>query len=90
MSEEDKKLGLYPKYKVERIKDPDGKHDLCFFFVLDLDHDPFAFPALAAYIEHCQKEYPVLAAELALQIVMRTQYRTYSDGGLIDVRPKRR
>jgi len=89
MSEKsDKERGLYPRYTVKRNDDPDGKHDRCFFFVLDLDHDPFAFPALANYIEQCQKDYPVLAAELALEIVVRTRYRTYDGGGLIDVRPK--
>lgn len=89
MSEKsDKERGLYPKYTVKRNDDPEGKHSRCFNFVLDLDHDPYAFPALAIYIQHCQKEYPLLAAELALQIVVRTRYDSYPGEGLINVRIK--
>ena len=84
----DKERGLYPKYTVKRNDDSEGKHSRCFNFVLDLDHDPFAYPALAAYIEHCKKEYPLLAAELALQIVIRTEYNSCPGEGLISVRIK--
>ena len=61
---DDKSRGLYLKYYVERVKDPERKHAACFFFVLDLDHDPFALPALETYAENCEAEYPQLAADL--------------------------
>lgn len=60
-------VGVYEKYHVRRT---DGqsrkgkKHDRCIYFVLDLDHDPFAVPALAAYAEACRKEHPALAKDL--------------------------
>ncbi len=64
MPEEDKKRGLYRKYYVRRLGDAAGKHKRCFNFVLDLDHDPFAIPALKAYIAACEEEYPLLAEDL--------------------------
>jgi len=56
--------GLYRKYDVERIADPIGKHRDCEYFVLDLDHDPCAREALAAYIKACRPKYPTLAGDL--------------------------
>jgi hypothetical protein len=41
-----------------------AKHSACRYFVLDLDHDPFAAPALRAYAAACAAEYPALAADL--------------------------
>lgn len=32
--------------------------------VLDVTHDPFAVPAIKAYIKACQKDQPMLAADL--------------------------
>ena len=64
MSAGDKDRGLYSKYRVERLNDPEGKHEECDFFVLDLTHDPFALPAIRAYIDACRKEYPHLAVDL--------------------------
>ncbi len=60
----DKDRGVYKKYNVERLNDPEGKHDNCEYFVLDLVHDKFAKPALLAYADACEEEYPELAAEL--------------------------
>ena len=60
----DQERGLYKKYWVERINDKDGKHKNCPFFVLDLDHDPHAVPALRAYAMSCRKEYPLLFKDL--------------------------
>ena len=60
----DKTRGLYRKYKVDRLGDVDGKHNNCQYFVLDLDHDPHALPAIKAYIESCGEEYPMLADDL--------------------------
>ena len=55
--------GLYNKFRVER-RDGKAKHKDCTYFVLDLDHDPHAWPALDAYAEHCKAERPELAADL--------------------------
>jgi hypothetical protein len=59
--------GLYGKYRVERTDGksaPGEKHYGCQYFVLDLDHDPHARAALAAYRDSCKAEYPRLAADL--------------------------
>ncbi len=64
MADPDKKKGLYPKWYLERINDPDQKHDNCFVFVLDLTHDVHARFALIAYIESCKEDYPILAEDL--------------------------
>jgi hypothetical protein len=62
-SGQDKNLGLYRKFEVTR-HDPTGKHKDCFYFVLDTDHDQFSVPALTAYANACEKEFPKLAADL--------------------------
>jgi len=36
----------------------------CRYFVLDLEHDPFAVPALKAYAEACRGTHPGLAHDL--------------------------
>jgi hypothetical protein len=59
--------GLYNKFRVERTDGksaPGQKHDGCEYFVLDLDHDVFAIPALDAYADACEGEYPALAKDL--------------------------
>lgn len=59
--------GLYPKYRVERTDgtdQPGGKHEGCRYFVLDLDHDFNAIPALMAYAARAEEKYPVLAKDL--------------------------
>lgn len=63
----DQEKGLYPKYEVHRrdgSSAPGGKHEKCYMYVLDLDHDPFAKPALLAYADACEAEYPQLARDL--------------------------
>lgn len=63
----DKSKGLIDKFTVERndgTSAPGQKHDKCYYFVLDVTHDPHAVPALAAYAASCRAEYPVLAADL--------------------------
>ena len=60
----DKERGLYSKYVVNRIDDPTRKHAGCEYFVLDIDHDPYAIPALQAYAVACRNKYPVLAADI--------------------------
>ena len=62
-----KKRGLYNKFTVFRNdgrSEPGEKHDGCSYFVLDLNHDPYAAPALKAYAEACKLEYPALAKDL--------------------------
>lgn len=60
-------LGIFEKFKVKRNDGRDApgeKHDGCAYFVLDLRHDPYAWPALDAYAKACASEYPQLAADL--------------------------
>lgn len=58
----DEVRGLYTKYEVARLNDPDGKHDSCWFFVLDPQHDPIARAALAAYADEADRRgFSVLA-----------------------------
>lgn len=64
---DDKNAGIYRKYEVTRTDGrsaPGEDHDGCAYFVLDLDHDPFAFAALQAYAEACAVSHPALAADL--------------------------
>ena len=67
----DRARGLYQKYHVERT---DGKsapaagHYGCEYFVLDMSHDPFAIPAVLAYAEACEREYPLLAKDLKAKL----------------------
>lgn len=63
----DKSRGLYRKFNVTRTDGsdgPGGKHEGCEYFLLDLDHDKFAWFAIAAYERACAEEYPLLAADL--------------------------
>jgi len=66
MSETDLQKGLYPKYQVTRIYDPEGKHKDCRYFVLDPEHDPIARFALRAYMVMAKhRGYGSLARDLA-------------------------
>ena len=59
--------GVYKKFIIERTdgrSGPGQKHEHCRYFVLDLDHDPFAFAALMAYAEECYDDHPNLASDL--------------------------
>jgi hypothetical protein len=63
----DKKLGLYGKYRVERLDGSSaigGKHEGCNYYVLDIEHDKYALPSLKAYADACQAEYPLLAEDI--------------------------
>lgn len=65
--------GLYHKFNVSRTdgsSEPGCKHHGCDYFVLDLTHDPFAMPALAAYAEGCKEKYPQLAEALADKLTL--------------------
>jgi hypothetical protein len=57
-------IGLYKKYRVERLDDPKGEHDNCLYFVLDIEHDAYAVHALSSYAHACRREYPELARDL--------------------------
>jgi len=65
---DDKSRGLYRKFKsisrADGSSEPGRKHEGCRYFVLDLDHDPFAKPALMAYGKACRPEYSKLADDL--------------------------
>jgi hypothetical protein len=59
--------GLHRKYQVTRTDGSSGeggKHEHCAYFVLDLEHDEFAIPALKAYAKACRKTHPELADDL--------------------------
>ncbi len=67
----DKSRGIYNKFHIERTDGksaPGEKHHGCGYFVLDLTHDPHAIPALRAYADACEAEYPLLAADLRANI----------------------
>lgn len=71
MGVKDKTRGIYDKYIVNRTDGRDGigdKHDCCDYFVLDLTHDKHAIPALKAYAESCEEEYPNLHNDLVIKI----------------------
>lgn len=60
---------IFPKYHVSRADaaefDINSKHyGGCRYFVLDIDHDPYARPAIAAYAAHCVDTHPQLAQSL--------------------------
>ena len=62
--------GLFKKFEVKRLDgsdDPGGKHHGCEYFVLDLDHDPYARAVLLAYANACWTTYPKLAHDLRLR-----------------------
>ncbi|MFB3910457.1 MAG: hypothetical protein ACE15D_18865 [Candidatus Eisenbacteria bacterium] len=61
------KQGMFNKFivlRVDRSDEPGGKHDGCEYFVLDVDHDPHAKPALAAYAKSCVATHPALSADM--------------------------
>lgn len=67
----DETRGVFRKYDVTRTDGSSragGKHEDCAYFVLDLEHDPFAIPALKAYAKACRMTHPALAKDIG-QIV---------------------
>lgn len=63
----DKSKGLHNKFYVERTdgsSNPGGKHEKCYYFVLDLTCDKFTVPALRAYADACREEHPLLAEDI--------------------------
>lgn len=65
---DDRFRGLgFDKFYVSRVDGrsaPGEKHHGCRHFVVDVDHDPYARAALAAYAAACAAEYPILARDL--------------------------
>lgn len=66
----DRERGLYQKFMVERMNvEAAERHKDCDFFVLDLQHDALALPAMEAYIKACREHgYHKLAADLQQKI----------------------
>ena len=65
----EKQTGLEKRYMVERINDPDGTHNNCDFFVLDLRHDPLARDSALDYAERALAAgYNQLSYDLAEQV----------------------
>jgi len=72
------KRGVYRKYEIKRTS-PSKKHEDCDYFVLDLDHDPFALAALRAYAEACSETHPELAADLRAKCALMTDDPTMEE-----------
>ena len=63
--------GIYDKFRITRTdgrSDLGEKHEGCEYFVLDITHDPFVWPALQTYADACREEYPLLAADIDRKI----------------------
>lgn len=59
--------GVYHKFNVSRADGrdmPGGDRHGAEYFVLDVTHDEFAIPALAAYAAACRNDYPALADDM--------------------------
>lgn len=59
--------GVFQKFEVRRTDGssaPGGKHHGCHYFVLDVDHDALAKPALQAYAAACSTTHPDLSADM--------------------------
>ena len=64
---QEQKIGIYKKYNIDRTdgsSEPGKKHHKCIYFVLDLEHDPYALPAILAYAQACRATHPMLADDL--------------------------
>lgn len=69
-SHDERDQGVIEKYLVRRNDDPTGKHDDCWFFVLDPQHDPLAQKALIAYAEAAKAAgYQQLRDDLYLRVM---------------------
>lgn len=62
---------LYRKFDVVRTDGesaPGKRHDGCDYFVLDLTHDKFARFAIESYASACEREFPILAADIMSKV----------------------
>lgn len=71
--------GLHRKFIVRR-EDPEAqaRHEHCWHFVLDLEHDPHAAAAMRAYAASVLDENPDLAVDLLMRI--RGRYGSAAGG----------
>lgn len=79
---DNKKKGLYGKFIVQRTDGSHcqgGKHHGCNYYVLDLDHDEHALPAMVAYEKSCREKYPELAKDLRSQIDAIRKSNSFKD-----------
>lgn len=70
------KQGLFDKFKVLRrdgSSEPGEKHDGREYFVLDIDHDPHAKAALAAYADDVEATHPYLAKDMRARYALSAQ-----------------
>ena len=76
---DDKTKGMYDKFRVTRndgSSEPGGKHEDCFYFVLDLHHDPLAIPAMIEYSDVARAAgYDVLADDIMARVTARMAQR---------------
>lgn len=72
-----KDVGLYRKFNVSRT-DPESqeRHQNCRYFVLDIDHDEHAIPALLTYAESVKDTEPKLAEDLTYYAIRAQTLRT--------------
>lgn len=64
--------GFFEKFHVRRADGRDApgeKHHGAEYFVLDMTDDPHAIPALLGYADSCERDYPLLAADLRARAV---------------------
>jgi hypothetical protein len=64
---DEEKRGLYNKYKVTKV-DGSPVDPRATYFVLRVDTDPHAIPAIAAYSVACAEENPDLAHDLSILV----------------------
>jgi hypothetical protein len=77
MADQTDERGICRKYNVTRTdgsSGPGGKHERCAYFVLDLEHDPYAVPALKAYAEACRGTHPQLAIDIEASLNLPGAY----------------
>lgn len=78
--------GLFRKFLVIRTDGSSGiggKHEHCENFVLDVNHDPHAPAALAAYANEVERTHPALAADMRQRYALTAvpaQPLTWYDG----------
>ena len=66
-SKPNEEQGMYQKFEVTRTdgsSGPGGKHEGCSYFVLDVDHDPYAKAAMIAYACACYQSHPQLSDDI--------------------------
>ena len=82
----DRARGLYPKFAVFRLPDPDADPAPSVapyrtvtepLFVLRYQRDPHARAALEAYAKSCEADYPILAADLRRELAEATDFDNF-------------